>query len=129
MTPFLATGFATLLLWAQLPTSTPKPAELCQEWRQANAAWRLRLSQLTPKGPEATSLDDTYGDKQLQAVAQRIYVVKKQIIETYPKEFKVHTGGLLHEGSDGVVSWGQLQAVISRHCAANARPNSPAATR
>jgi hypothetical protein len=125
MTPFLATGFATLLLWAQLPTSAPKPAELCQEWRQANAAWRLRLSQLPPKGPEATSLDDTYGDKQLQAVAQRIYVVKKQIIETYPKEFKVHSGGVLHEGSDGVVSWGQLQAVMSRHCPSTALHAAP----
>ena len=126
MTPFLASGFATLLLWAQLSPSAPKPPELCQEWRQANSAWRLRLSQLPPKGPEATSLDDTYGDKQLQAVAQRIYVVKKQIIETYPKEFKSHSGGVLHDGSDGVVSWGQLQAVISRHCAAIALPTAPA---
>ncbi len=127
MTPFLASGLATLLLWAQLPSAAPKPAELCQEWRQANAAWRLRLSQLPAKAPEATSLDDTYADKQLQAVAQRIYLVKKQIIETYPKEFKSRSGSVLHEGSDGVVSWGQLQAVISRHCVAPAAPKAPAA--
>ncbi|NBY60346.1 MAG: hypothetical protein EB070_08945 [Synechococcaceae bacterium WBA_2_066] len=125
MTPFLASGLATLLFGGLLPPSTPRPPALCQEWRQANADWRLRLSQLPPKGPETTSLDDTYVDKQLQAISQRLYVIKKLIIETYPKEFKSHSGGVLHEGSDGVVSWGQLQAVISHHCAASAPPTAP----
>ena len=64
--------------------------------------------------------------QQLQALAQRLYLVKKQILETYPREFKSHSGSLLHEGSDGVVSWGQLQAVMGRHCGLSAAPTAPA---